>query len=450
VFYNTPARLKFLKHPTTEASHITQCFISLSLAAQHVHMTLYLNDRVHMQAPVAATLGDRLDALFGQDFQHNLLPLASQEEAFQVHGLVAKATFHRANRRQQFFFVNGRLIQNRALSHALYEAYRTLLPRDRHPVACLFLTVAPGDVDVNVHPAKLEVRFRQESQLYDRLRRLLQQRLQESLSQVVVMPPVASPGMSAVPATHDSQEACRPVPMLWQAPTPLRSPTPSVAATFARSTPATPDLGLYAGYPEAGRSILTGMPLAQLHNTYILMQYAEGMFIIDQHAAHERIVYEQLRQRFSEGALESQQLLFPATLDLGAADPAWIEACLPRLANLGFILEPFGGHTYRLPSVPALLQARDYAAVLMDVLEVLRAPATEDVFEEGVPRVFHRLLTVMACHSAIRAGQRLQSEESRALVEELARVAMPFTCPHGRPVLLSVHMAEIEKKFLRC
>lgn len=447
LFFNTPARLKFLKHPTTEASHIAQCFLGLALAVQHVHMTLYLNDRLHTQAPVVSTLGDRLEALFGRNFQDNLLPVEHAEEAFQVYGLSAKATFHRATRRQQFFFVNGRLIQNRALSHALYEAYRTLLPRDRHPVACLFLTVPPGDVDVNVHPAKLEVRFRQEAHLYDRLRRVLRQCLQASLSSAVVVPMATPPA-----STPDVREPYQAVPMMWRPPAPLRTPEAARSQHFEMVGTSTPvkDLGLYSGYPEAGRDILTGTPLAQLHNTYILMQYTEGMFIIDQHAAHERIVYEQLRARLAAGAPEVQQLLFPATLDLSAADPAWVEACLPRLANLGFVLEPFGGSTYRLPSVPALLQARDYAAVLMDVLEVLRAPSTEDVFEEGVPRVFHRLLTVMACHSAIRAGQRLQQEESRALVQDLARVAMPFTCPHGRPVLLNISMAEIEKKFLRC
>jgi len=207
---------------------------------------------------------------------------------------------------------------------------------------------------------------------------------------------------------------------------------------------------LYAGYPEAGRAILEGIPLGQLHNTYIVLQYSGGVFLVDQHAAHERVLYERLRARLHDGALEAQQVLFPATLELGATDPEWVASCLPRLAALGFSLEHFGGTTYRLPSVPALLAERDYAAALMDVLEVLRSPAPDESRDEGLPRVFHHLLTVMACHGAIRAHQRLHDDEIRALMHDLAGATMPFTCPHGRPVLLHIALAEIEKKFLRC
>jgi DNA mismatch repair protein MutL len=209
-------------------------------------------------------------------------------------------------------------------------------------------------------------------------------------------------------------------------------------------------LDLHAGYPEAGRAILEGMPLGQIHNTYIVLQYAAGVFLVDQHAAHERVLYERLRARLHHGPFEAQQVLFPATLDLGATDPEWIASCLPRLAALGFTLEHFGGTTYRLPSVPALLAERDYAAALMDVLEILRSPAADDILDEGLPRVFHHLLTVMACHGAIRAHQRLHDNEIRALLHDLAGAAMPFTCPHGRPVLLHIALADIEKKFLRC
>ena len=195
---------------------------------------------------------------------------------------------------------------------------------------------------------------------------------------------------------------------------------------------------------------MQGTPLGQLHNTYIVLQYPGGVFLVDQHAAHERVLYERLRARLHDGALAAQQVLFPATLDLGATDPEWVASCLPRLAALGFTLEPFGGNTYRLPSVPALLVERDYAAALLDILEVLRSPAPDDTPEEGLPRVFHHLLTVMACHGAVRAHQRLHDDEIRALMHDLARATMPFTCPHGRPVLLHIALAEIEKKFLRC
>jgi DNA mismatch repair protein MutL len=209
-------------------------------------------------------------------------------------------------------------------------------------------------------------------------------------------------------------------------------------------------LHLYAGYPEAGRAILEGTPLGQLHNTYIVLQYSSGVFLVDQHAAHERVLYERLRARLHDGALEAQQVLFPATLELGATDPEWVASCLPRLAALGFSLEHFGGTTYRLPSVPALLAERDYTAALMDVLEVLRSPAPDESHEGDLPQVLHHVLTVMACHGAIRAHQRLHDDEVRALMHDLARAAMPFTCPHGRPVLLHIALAEIEKKFLRC
>jgi DNA mismatch repair protein MutL len=446
LFYNTPARLKFLKQPSTEAGHIAHCFTTLALAAPAVHMTLHLNGRLHMQAPAAAGLGERLEMLFGIGFQDQVLAVADDAPDMQVCGYIAKATLHRATRRQQFFFINGRAVQNRMLSHALYEAYRTLLPRDRHPVACLLLTLPASEVDVNVHPAKLEVRFRQEARIYDRLRRLFQQRLLDSVAgPSVAMPPAPQSSAPLAPAALS-----RAVPMMWQAPATVPE-LQEEEQRLGRSTPAlAQELTLHAGYPEAGRAILAGMPLGQLHNTYIVLQYAEGVFLVDQHAAHERVLYERLRARLHNGPFEAQQVLFPATLDLGATDPEWIASCLPRLAALGFTLEPFGGTTYRLPGVPAILAERDYAAALMDVLEILRSPAADEMLDEGLPRVFHHLLTVMACHGAIRAHQRLHDNEIRALLHDLAGTTMPFTCPHGRPVLLHIALADIEKKFLRC
>ena len=211
LFFNTPARLKFLKHPTTEASHITQCFTGLALLAQHVHMSLHMNDRLHTQVPTGS-LGERIEAIFGAGLQQELLPLEDSADGLQVHGFIAKATFHRATRRQQFLFVNGRLVHSRPISHAIYEAYRTLLPRDRHPVSFLFLTLPGGDVDANVHPAKLEVRFRQEARVYDHLRRLFQRRLQASLSTPI--PDAAGNGQAtdSMPAPDVRNN----VPMMWQ------------------------------------------------------------------------------------------------------------------------------------------------------------------------------------------------------------------------------------------
>ncbi|MCZ6874213.1 MAG: DNA mismatch repair endonuclease MutL [bacterium] len=448
LFYNTPARLKFLKRPATEASYITHCFTGLALAASEVHMTLLLNGRLHTQALPTAAFGDRLDMVFGAGMQDNLLEVEYRGDDLQVYGCIAKATFHRATRRQQFFFVNGRPVQSRTLSHALYETYRTLLPRERHPVAFLFITVPLDEVDVNVHPAKLEVRFRQEARLHDRLRRLLQQRLQDSLEGLPAM------SEEVVSPVFEPRPVSQPTPMMWQtsaADTPMQAQTPTRSASWTEPA-VSQELGLHAGYPQAGRAILDGNPLGQLHDTYILMQYPDGVFIVDQHAAHERVVYENLWARFQDNLGESQQLLFPVTLDLPGPDPQWVASCLPRLTALGFSLEPFGGDSYRVHSVPALLAERDYAAALMDVFDVLRTPGVDepmDVALQDIPQVLDRLLTVMACHGAIRAHQRLQEAEIHALMRDLSRTARPFTCPHGRPVLLNVALSEIEKKFLR-
>ena len=453
LFYNTPARLKFLKHPTTEATHVTQCFTGLALLAQHVYMSLHLNERLHTQVP-AGSLGERVEAIFGAGLQQELLPLDESTDGLKVHGFIAKATFHRATRRQQFLFVNGRLVQSRAISHALYEAYRTLLPRDRHPASFLFITLPGSDIDVNVHPAKLEVRFHQEARLYDYLRRLFRRRLQESHGTVVS----ATPG-NGLPAVPPADSAARGrVPMMWQAgqvnrvmtAKPDDIPDPSPPADYSSRAEPEQELKLYAGYPEANRVILEGSPVGQLHDTYILLQYPGGMMFVDQHAAHERVIYERLRVQMHDGPVESQRMLFPATLELGATDPRWVESCLPQLESLGFNLEHFGGSAFRLLGVPAVLAGRDHSAAVMDIFETLRSPKVEDIFEEGLPRLFHRLLTVTACHAAIRAHQRLQDDEMVGLMQDLARCSMPFTCPHGRPVLLHVGLPEIEKKFLRC
>ena len=453
LFYNTPARLKFLKHPTTEASHVTHCFTGLALLAQHVHMSLHLNERLHTQVP-AGTLGERVEAIFGAGLQQELLPLEDKSDGLEVHGYIAKATFHRATRRQQFLFVNGRVVQSRAVGHALYEAYRTLLPRDRHPVSFLFVSLPGGDIDVNVHPAKLEVRFRQEARLYDHLRRLFRQRLQESLSTPV--PQTTDNGVPGIPPPDWDDRSN--VPMMWQ-PGPVDraaaaepggtvDPEPPIERSSAADSGQ--ELRLYAGYPEANRVILEGSPVGQLHDTYILLQYPGGMMFVDQHAAHERVVYERLRAQMNNGPVESQRLLFPVTLDLGATDPRWVESRLPQLESFGFSLEHFGGSAFRLLGVPAVLASRDYSSAVMDIFEILRSPEAEDVFEEGLPRLFHRLLTVTACHAAIRAHHRLQPDEMSSLMRDLAASSMPFTCPHGRPVLLHVGLPEIEKKFLRC
>ena len=450
LFYNTPARLKFLKHPTTEATHVTQCFTGLALLAQNVHMSLHLNERLHTQVP-AGNLGERVEAIFGAGLQRELLPLEENTDGLEIRGFIAKATFHRATRRQQFLFVNGRLVQSRPISHALYEAYRTLLPRDRHPVSFLFITLPGSDIDVNVHPAKLEVRFHQEARLYDYLRRLFRRRLQESLSTVVSETP--DNGLPATP--HLDSVTRNGVPMMWQADQVSRvmasqtddilDPSPPTDG----SSPADPgqELKLYAGYPEANRVILEGNPVGQLHDTYILLQYPGGMMFVDQHAAHERVTYERLRAQMQDGPVESQRLLFRPTSTW--APPIALGLELSRSWNLvqpGSNLE----HALRLLAVPAVLAGRDYSAAVMDIFETLRNPTVEDVFEEGLPRLFHRLLTVTACHAAIRAHQRLQHDEMAGLMRDLARSSMPFTCPHGRPVLLHVGLPEIEKKFLRC
>ena len=398
-----------------------------------------MNGRVHTQAFPTTNLGERLEMVFGQGLQEHLLAVEYADESLQVRGFIARPTFHRATRRQQCFFVNGRPVQNRALSHALYETYRTLLPRDRHPVAFLFLTVSPRDVDVNVHPAKLEVRFRQERSFHDRLRRLLRQHVQASLES-----PMSS-GHAAFSASPAFPEAARPTPQMWQ--------TPPAATTVASperrqsEAPAGPapkgELALHAGYPEEGRAILEGQPLGQLHETYILTQYPGGIFIVDQHAAHERVVYERLQARFERGERDTQHLLFPVTLELGGIDAQWLATCIPRLATLGFSLEPFGGTTYRLHSVPALLAERDASAALMDILEVLRSPGDEALEAEGfgeVPQVLDRLLTVMACHGAIRAHQRLQDEEIRAFCETW----------HALPCHLPARMGDLCYSMSRC
>jgi DNA mismatch repair protein MutL len=461
LFYNTPARRKFLKSPATESGHIVQGFTALALAATDVHMTLRLNGRLHTQAAPTKALGERLDMILGAGLQDQLLDIEHVEDDLQVTGLIARATFHRATRRQQFFFVNQRPVQSRTLSQALYDAYRTLLPRDRHPVVCVFLTLPPGEVDVNVHPAKLEVRFRRERHIYDCIRRLMMRRLQETL----MGPAAPAADVSAFEATSS---AARPVPMMWRtSPAVPRTfdaspapPAPSEVPSSASGPPAAAKvddpwregLGFHTGYPAEGSAVLDGEPLGQLHETYLLVQYPEGVFIVDQHAAHERVVYERLIAKMQASLPESQHLLFPANIDLNGVDPDWLEACLPRLTSFGFALEPFGGRTYRLHSVPALLAERDHAAALMDVLDVLRTPNADEAPEHaatGVPSVLHRVVTVMACHGAIRAHQRLQDAEMRALLRDLARTPRPFTCPHGRPVLVNVALSDIEKTFLR-
>jgi DNA mismatch repair protein MutL len=502
LFFNTPVRRTFLKSDSTEAGHVAEAFIRVALAHPGVHFTYRSGGKTVYDLPASDGLKERIGSFFGRDLADSLLWVESEVDTAKLWGYVAHPSQNRSSGRGQYFFVGGRYIRDRSLGHALGEAYRGLIMVGRQPVAFLYLDLDPVEVDVNVHPTKIEVRFRDGHRVYSQLLGTLRQsflasdlhtRLQvpvEPEAPPAAFPPPAAPEPLAMraPGEVESVLSSRPIERQtvasWftpSSPSPSRpsggyAPAPSAPSWSDRlerivpdrpgdgfdefvgegAEPVAPPASVRAVAPapppaEPARAAVPGRSRAraaralQVHDSYLVAETEDGVVLIDQHALHERILYEELKRRVEEGGVESQRLLVPEPVELPPSEAAEILQRGEALARLGLGVEEFGGGTLLVTSVPALLGDVAPGRLVRDLAAGLRdqpvAPSPQAMFEE--------VLSMVACKAAVKAGQTLSQEEVDALLERRHLVDNSHHCPHGRPTALTFSRSELERQFGR-
>ena len=464
LFFATPARLKFLKTDRTEADAVRDVVRRLAMSRPDVAFTLAGEDRAPQTFP-AALPGTgrlaRLAAVLGPEFADNAIEVRGGREGLVIEGFAGLPTFSRANALGQYLFVNGRPVRDKLMLGAVRAAYADYLPRDRHPVVALFVAIELGEVDVNVHPAKAEVRFRDAGLVRASLVRALKDALARGAGRA------ASTGGTATLEVLRGPGGARTGGWDWRY-SPARPNLDAVVAAlategaaalqglaphFAESAQAAFDVGAPAAdlrpAPEDGASEAFDRPLgaarAQLHETYIVAQTRDGVVIVDQHGAHERIVYERMKAQLSASGIARQTLLIPEIVELDEADVARLLARTDELARFGLVIESFGPGAVAVCETPALLGEIDARALVCDLAEHMAE------WDEALPlerRLLHVAAT-LACHGSVRAGRRLKPEEMNALLREMEATPNAGQCNHGRPTYVELKLADIERLFGR-
>ncbi len=435
LFYNTPARLKFLKSATTELSHIISAVSHQAMARPDISFRLVHNKKPVLDLPHSIGIRDRAFQIHGGELTENLMEFSGGRDSVRVYGLIAKPTYTRGDRTSQEFYVNGRFVRNASLSHALYAAYADLIMRDRHPVGFIFIDLDPALVDVNVHPAKAEVRFRNQSQIHDLVRDVIREAL-------------GSHGRPARQADIGGRESGRGhADRVKEAIADFTSRTSEYGSTHPLS------LGEGAGGRDdvllprlpVALSPAQFYPLAQVHDSFIVAQSNDGMALIDQHAAHERVLFEKFQDQYAAGTIPVQDLLLPVQVEVGHAEKEMLAEYLPELKRFGFLVEEFGGATFVIKAVPALLAGGDYKRLLVDILDEIKVHGKSGKMDA----LRDEVLSVLACHPAIKVHRRLSKQEMEGLIQDLFACRMPHSCPHGRPTVVRFSMDEIRKMFKR-
>jgi len=467
LFFNTPARRKFMRTAATEFGHIVEQLARLALPHGPVAFSLTHNERLTHRLPAARGLRQRVADFFGADLAGGLVDVAGGNDAVRISGLIGHPSAGRASARMQYFFVNGRYVRDRTLAHAVKEAYRGLIDPSRSPVAMVFVEVSPEAVDVNVHPMKTEVRFRDAQRVHSEVLGVLREALSAARPSPAVAPPLPeakAPAEADAERTRSLKQAMadffRSVPPRQPALSfprggeagPATAPPPS-APSFDAAPPAiTPPPAVGPGETMATLAREPAAPpprrrtATQLHNMYIVAATGDGVEIIDQHALHERIIFEDLRRRLDAGALASQRLLIPQPVEASAADQAILAERADLLTRLGVEVGAFGPTTVAIQAFPALLAERKVlpGEFLRDLLDLLADQAGTDA-----DALIDRVLATMACHAAVKAGDPLADEEIEALLARRQGLPRRAACPHGRPTSLTLTLSDLQKQFRR-
>jgi DNA mismatch repair protein MutL len=446
LFFNTPGRRKFLRKDETEFGHIADVVSRLALSRPDIHFRLSHNGRSYLEAYRHNTLEERAAALLGRNVAGNLLPVeADSGNGEMLVGLLGAPGISRSSTGQIYTYVNGRFVRDRVIQHAILEAYRSLLEKRRYPIAVLFIDMPPEMVDVNVHPTKHEVRFRNQQQVHDFIVAALRERLQKVSSE-----------SSSVTGSSQPHEVEGTYPPLSPAQRDYRERVQESLTAFNEKVaiaPAIPAVstvkGEMAGW-STGQDKASAMPegwrlIGQYLNSYLLCQVDDELMLIDQHAAHERIGFEKLRNQLAADGIESQSLLFPVVLELDHREAAVLTDHLGDFASFGFEVEAFGGRSFTVKSVPALVVDVDVERLIRDLAVELNEIGRSGQLSNEIERV----LAVLACHSMVRANQALSQSEMQQLLKDISSIDFGSCCPHGRPVMHRLSKREVEKLFHR-
>jgi DNA mismatch repair protein MutL len=479
LFFNVPARAKFLKSTAAESRAVADVVTTLALAHPGVAFALDLNGREALNLPAAPGAAERIAAVWGPETAGELMPVAHREGGVAVTGLVQRPHSSRPGNRRVYLFVNGRSFTDRSLVRAADRAYRTTIPEGVYPSLFLFLQLPDGEVDVNVHPAKAEVRFRDRAAV----ERAVEEGIRAALAALASTPAIGARGQDEARGTEFAhpqrpQLHVREPGPVWNAgqgtapsepagrdgrgSTPSAIPAPAARVAAAAGEPqmtlfvtgaSEPDAGsasaatATAGAPLPSVDLLSSAPaMWQIHNTYILAETRSGLILVDQHSAHERVLYEELMRDFGSGERESQRLLFPITLRLSAAEYAQVEEVRGVLERAGFEVEPFGGRSVIVHSVPNPHPNFDAERCLREMI----AELTEgSALIDGARTQHQRIALTFACKGAIKAGQRLSNREMSELFDRLFATELPYHDIHGRPTVVQLSLAELHRRFGR-
>jgi len=439
LFYNTPARLKFLKSDGTESSQISELMNGISLCHHGLHLRLLQNGRETLARPGSTRMLSHISAWLGRQTAEAMIAVSLETPGVRIDGFVGKPESARGNRGAQLLFVNGRRISNRTLTHALEYAYQGLLGPRQYPVGVLRITVDPEQVDVNVHPAKAEVRFYREQEIHAAVVRAVKTALApvNMIQELAVWGPNLPQSSRPAPAmTHASASPRLDLPLPGAA---GRAPAPLVTLPPAA-----------AGLPVATHGVRA---IGQLHGTFLLAEGRDALLVINQHRAHERVIFERLWARYAH--VDMQRLILPATIHLGHREASQLEACLDELAAFGFDIAAMSGQSYLVRAVPAVLAAQNPEKVVHSILADLDAGISiaqfscDDPTTRAMEESRRRLLASIACKAAVKAGKLLAPQEQSELLEGLQQTEQSSICPHGAPIIMTITQFELDKKFLR-
>jgi len=402
-----PARLKFLKSVNTENSHIAHLVSQYALAFPEVRFTLVLDKRPSLRTTGNGELREAISEIYGLEIAQSMLKVKQGDGLTKINGLTSPPSLARSSRNYFSFFVNRRWVRSPLLTRATEEAYHGLLMDGQHPISVINIFVPAQEIDVNIHPAKAQIKFCHEQAVFSSM--------QKAIRQALARTPIAS--IQSVPFSVSSEE--------WQSPRMIMDNEP----TFVVDQPPTIELPVLR-------------VLGQLANTYIIAEGPSGLYLIDQHAAHERIVYDRISAQWAQKEVEVQGLLQPITIELSPREDETFKASKEFLAEFGFTIEPFGNRSYMIRTIPALMAKSNIIEIISALIDNLASKGSPNPWEEKIAQS-------LACHGAIRAGQQLSNDEMRELIKQLEQTKQPRACPHGRPTMIHLSSHQLEKEFGR-
>ncbi|MFP4466545.1 MAG: DNA mismatch repair endonuclease MutL [Candidatus Goldiibacteriota bacterium] len=437
LFYNTPARRKFLKADYTEEAHIIGAVSAMALANEQAGFRLFINKKEVMVIPKNSPLKERIRIIYGRETADSLIEIGEYADDIKITGFAGAPGAALKNRNKQFFFVNKRPVSGRAMSFAVYEGYGTLLMKGRYPAVFIFMDIDPALVDVNVHPAKAEIKFRNERAVFSSIRRAVfsamnSNELSKSVRDIKTSQETGAPG-------NEKYQGAGPAADVFE----TEGKAAPEAALFEEEKISVSDFAR----AEAGskkRDYLRMNIIGQVKETYILGEDAGNLILIDQHAAHEKVLYEKIMKDIKERKMKVQEVLIPEIIELTREEKKVFENNRGILSRAGFEVEEFGESEYKISAHPVVFKNKETAPAVKEIISKIMEHGGSE--REGI---FKEMADTMACRAAIKGGDRLSSEEIKALLDEYFEIEEPFSCPHGRPVIVKVSFGEIEKMFKR-